>query len=49
MIAQIWAVLAWVPLGIGLIALVTLAVLVTADFIPFYIKYRRDLTRSERN
>jgi len=35
-----WSIVAWIPLGVGLLALVTLVVMVTWDFTRWYIKQR---------
>jgi len=41
MLYQIWKILAWVPLGIGLLALVILVILFYRDFVLWYIRRGR--------
>lgn len=40
MLYQVWSIIAWIPLGIGMLALVTLVILVTWDFTHWYIKQK---------
>jgi len=41
MLYQIWSIIAWVPLGIGLLALAILIVLFYRDFVLWYIRRER--------
>lgn len=41
MLYQVWSIIAWVPLGIGLLATVTLVILVAWDFAHWYTKQKR--------
>jgi len=44
MLTSVWNIIAWIPLGIGLTALVILVILFTYDFTTWYIRQKRQLT-----
>ena len=49
MVYTFWSIAAWVPLGIGLLALVTLVIMFTWDFTRWYIKQNRNSTQESRH